>query len=477
MDTPVSPQTIEPAPAEVAAPDPVQAALLRAEQASRQKNLHEAAGICRDVLDRAPNHPTATAMLGALLGQLGDVAEGIRLLQQACAAQGNQANWHNNLCSLYRMDCQLDAALEAGRMAVRLAPGNAGIVLNLGKVHMDRGESDPALLCFFTVLGQRPDDAEAHLAIGQMLLARGEFRPGWVEYDWRNKLEQARGMIPTMASPVWNGMALPQGRVLLICDQGYGDSLQFCRYIPKVAALCKEVVVGASADLEGLVAGIPGVTSVHTRWQDIPRHTCHALMSSLPGILGTEEDSIPAAIPYLSAPDEAVAAWRALLDARLPQRRPRIGFTWAGRPTHPNDSRRSLGLEQLAPLLDLPGYDAVSVQKVVPARDAAAYAARQGRMLDLAAQMNDFAATAALLAQLDLVITVDSSVAHLAGALGRPVWVLCPDPADWRWLLDRTDSPWYPTLRLFRQPRPGDWDGAIAAAALALAEALPTLAR
>ena len=450
--------------------DPFADSLLRAEHAARDKKLHEAAGICRDVLDAMPGHVTATAMLGAILGQQGEIAQGIALLERACAARAGNAAWHNNLCSLHRLQCSMDAALAAGQEAVRLAPTNTACLLNLGKVHMDRGAYDQALLYFFTVLGRKPDDAEAHLAIGQILLMQGEMRPGWVEYEWRNKLDQAKGMIPTMGSPVWNGMMLRQGRILLICDQGFGDSIQFSRYIPMVAEKCQQVVVGASADLAPLILRVPGVGGCFTRWQDIPRHTAYALMSSLPAILGTDLETIPAPSPYLSVDPETLAGWGRLLADAVPGDAPCVGVTWAGRPTHPNDIRRSVRLAHLAPVFAVPGVRFVSLQKVVPARDAEAFAALGSRVHDFAAALEDFAATAALIQQLDLVITVDSAVAHLAGALGKPVWVLMATPADWRWLLDRTDSPWYPTMRLFRQAAPGDWGGAIAAAADALRE-------
>jgi hypothetical protein len=477
MDQQARTDAVAPQATPAATPDPILESLQRAEQAAKLKRLHEAAGICRDVLERAPDHLVATAMLGAILGQQGDVSGGLALLQAAVARHPGNAAWQNNLSSLFRLELRLDEALAAGQEAVRLAPGNVGFLLNLGKVHMDRADYDRAMLYFFTVLGREPDNAEAHLAIGQMLLMRGDFRPGWVEYDWRNQLEQARGMIPKMGSPVWNGMNLPQGRILLICDQGFGDSLQFCRYIPMVAARCQQVVVGASAELAPLVSRVAGVGACFDRWQDIPRHTTYALMSSLPGILGTELATIPAGVPYLPLDPAQCAEWAARLDAAVPRGRLRVGLTWAGRTTHPNDYRRSLRLAQLAPLLraaEAGGVALVSLQKLVPSRDAAAFADLRGAIYDPAAELTTFAATAALVQSLDLVITVDSAVAHLAGASGRPVWMLTPTPSDWRWLLDRSDSPWYPTMRLFRQPSPGDWTGAIAAAAAALRDHVAT---
>jgi Flp pilus assembly protein TadD len=466
----ISPAAAAAQPPAAPPPDPVAEALHRAERAAGEKHLHEAAGICRDVLDAAPGHVVATAMLGAILGQQGDIAQGIVLLERAIAARGDNAAWHNNIASLYRLECRLDQALAAGLAAVKLAPGNVGCLLNLGKVYMDRGEYDQALLYFYTVLGRNPEDPEAHLAIGQILLMQGDFRPGWIEYEWRNKLDQARGMIPKMSSPIWNGMVLRQGRILLICDQGFGDSLQFCRYIPLVAERCQQVVVGASGDLAPIVLRMPGVGGCFTRWQDIPRHTAYALMSGLPAILGTELSTIPATVPYVSVEPAKLAAWRQMLETRIPGAGPRVGIAWAGRPSHPNNLRRSMRLDQLAPLLDTPGVRFVSLQKVVPERDTRTHAELAGRIHGFAAELTDFAATAALISNLDLVITVDSAVAHLSGALDRPVWMLTSTPADWRWLLHRTDSPWYRSMRLFRQTVAGDWAGVVAQAGDALAQ-------
>jgi hypothetical protein len=262
--------------------------------------------------------------------------------------------------------------------------------------------------------------------------------------------------MPRLVTPLWSGMRLPRDRVLLVGDQGFGDSIQFARYIPMVAERCGEVVVGCSPELAPLLRTVAGVTSVHTRWDEIPRHLAHSLLSSLPGILGTELNSIPATIPYLQADPALRSAWaERLAPLRQPGRR-LVGLVWAGRPTHPNDGRRSLSLESLAPLARVDGVQLVSLQKPVLARDAAQFAALG--LTDWSAEMTDFSQTLALVAELDLIITIDSAVAHLAGACGKPVWVMMPTPSDWRWLLGRSDSPWYPSMQLFRQNAPGSWN-------------------
>ena len=447
-------------------------ALARADQAVKGKRLGEAIGICHDLLEAIPDYPPALATLGALIGHRGDLDRGIGLLIRACQLAPGNANWWSNLSALARIACRMDEALEALNRALQLAPGNAGLILNLAKLRMDRGELPQATAAFLDVLAREPDNPEAHLALGQMQLMTGEYGTGWLEYEWRNQLEQARGSIPKMVRPQWNGMQLPGAAILLIGDQGFGDTLQFARLIPRVAERCEKVYFGCAPELAGLLPQIPGITACYQRWQDIPPHAVYCRLSSVPALLGLEIDSLPGPMPYLFADADLTASWAERLARRFPMRRPRVGLVWAGRTTHPNDRRRSLALAQIHALTRQPDLDFVSLQKVVPARDTAGFTAfaAQSNVLDVAGELADFSVTAAVVANLDLVITVDSSVAHLAGAMGRPVWVLTSNPADWRWMLERSDTPWYPSMRLFRQPTPGDWPSCIAAAATALTE-------
>jgi hypothetical protein len=206
-----------------------------------------------------------------------------------------------------------------------------------------------------------------------------------------------------------------------------------------------------------LLANIHGVSQYCHRWTDVPGHAAHCRLSSLPYLFRTQLDTIPSRIPYLKADPARIAHWRHRLDATLPTGAKRIGLAWAGRPTHPNDHRRSMPLSRLEPLAGAGTAAFVSLQKPMPARDLAALPRFSG-MIDLSEDLTDFGETAALMENLDLIVTVDTAMGHLAGALGKPAWILIPKAADWRWMLDRDDSPWYPSVRLFRQQRPGDWD-------------------
>ena len=443
-----------------------EAPLHRAERAVEAGRFGEADGICRDILAGNPEDAGALGLLGAVAGLRGRLGEALALTERAIRRDPEKSRWYGNLCEFYRLGYRLDEALAAGREALRVSP-NTGVLTRLAQVHVDRGEFDEALRHYLAVLGLDPKDPGAHLGIGQILLARGEFRSGWIEYEWRNLMPQAP-KLGHFRAPAWNGMNVPNGRIMLLADQGYGDAIQFCRYIGMVAERCGEVLLGTSPNLKALFARLPGVRFCFSEWQHCPPFTAYALLSSLPYVFGTELPSIPAPVPYLDTDPEKGASWRARLAAQTSPGRPRVGLFWSGRPAHPNNWRRSLNLSQLAELTAVPDVHFVSLQKEVPGHDAAALAGL-GNILDLGPQTADFDDTAAIIDGLDLVVTIDSAVAHLAGALGKPVWVLMPRPADFRWLLDRDDSPWYPTMRLFRQPRPGAWPEAIAAAAAALA--------
>jgi hypothetical protein len=358
----------------------------------------------------------------------------------------------------------MQEALREAATAVNAQSTNAEFLVGLAMIQIDLDQHDQAAISLLRAIGHKPDSPEGHLALAQVLLARGETAPGWLEYEWRNRIDVPHNTLPRMTSPTWNGMRIPRGRILLVGDQGYGDTIQFARYIPMVAERCQEVVLGCSAELSDLLRHIPGVTQCHARWDAIPPHAAHCRLSSLPLMFQTTLDTVPGPSPYLTADPVRVSAWAERLG---PRTGPRIGLAWTGRPTHPNDTRRSVALERLLPVADAWPGQFVCLQKPVPVRDIAVLSRFSG-LTDLSESLTDFAETAALIANLDVVVTVDSAVAHLTGALGKPAWVLLAKAADWRWMLRRTDTPWYPTLRLFRQNSPGAWDAVIAEVASAL---------
>ena len=450
------------------AAETVEQVLARARSAAQARRWNEAVGICDDLLLTSPELPAALALLGTVRAQRGEVEEAIALLERAIAKDPGVAGWHANICALYRLVTRCEDAVRAGQEAVRLNGVNPQFLLNLALALTDVDQRDQAVVYLLRAIGHAPADAAAHLALGQILLARGEFAAGWIEYEWRNETEAAKGTLPRMTSAAWNGMRLP-GRILLVGDQGYGDTIQFARYIPMVAGRCNEVIVGCSPELAPLLAQVPGVTSCLFRWDEIPGHAAHARLSSLPYLFQTQASAIPSAPAYLSAPSGRRKAWAERLEQALGSVQPRIGVAWSGRPTHPNDRRRSLRLARLQPLFEAPDASFVSLQKPLPAADADDLA-RNPAILDLAEEMTDFGETAAIVENLDLVITIDTAIGHLAGALGKAVWVMLPTPADWRWMLEGDTTAWYPSMRLFRQPAPGAWDEVVASVAEALGD-------
>ncbi len=432
-------------------------ALVRAQAAAQAKRFNEASGICNDVLAASPDHPAALALLGIIAAMGNDPDRGVELLKRAIELRPGNASWYAHLSSLCRATYRLDDALAAGQESVRLDPNNAEHLVNLSLIFTDADDTEKAIACLLRALGLNHDHADGHLALAQILLANGDFEAGWMEYEWRNLTEAGKATMPAMTSAPWNGMHIPAGRLLLVGDQGYGDTIQFARYIGMAAERVQEVVLGCSAEMGPLLENIPGVTQYCSRWNDVPGHAAHCRLSSLPYLFGTRPDTIPAQVPYLKANPERIAAWGARLDAMLPAGVRRIGLAWTGRPTHPNDRRRSVPLSRLLPLADAGTAVFVSLQKPMPAGDLATLASFPG-MTDLSHELTDFGETAALIENLDMIITVDTSMGHLAGALGKPVWIMIPKAADWRWMLNRSDTPWYPSARLFRQERPGTWD-------------------
>jgi hypothetical protein len=327
------------------------------------------------------------------------------------------------------------------------------------------GDFDAAIDCFRRAVALKPDFADAHSSLGVALLAKGKLDEGWVEYEWRWHTRDFRRGLRRYETKRWRGEPRPDATLLVYAEQGFGDALQFARLLAPAAARVGRLLFEAQPELLQVMQGLAGPDQILARGGPPPRFDLQIPILSLPSLLGLSLDAIPGSIPYLRPEPERAASWAPRIEA-LP--RPRIGLVWQGNPRHPNDRNRSIALSALAPLIKR--YDAgwVSLQKVggADAIDALGLAAR---IVDPSAELEDFADTAALCIHLDLVIAVDTSVAHLAGALGRPVHLLLPQVPDFRWLLERADSPWYPSMRLFRQKRYGVWTEPLAELDAALA--------
>lgn len=341
------------------------------------------------------------------------------------------------------------AALDTGKGAEAVAFSN--LAIHVG----DEGRTQEALAIFERGLG-RYGGVEPHLAYAHALLRAGRWREGWEQYEFRWLVEPGLSRRPAHGRPMWNGQDLAGRTVLLGVEQGIGDTFQFVRYAPWLKALGARVVMMPGAMLSSIAKSFPGVDQWVASEAELPPFDYHVPLLSLPRIFGTEIDTVPAEVPYLRRDEAREAHWSRRLP---PPGRLRVGIVWAGNPLHVRDRYRSLSFAALAPLLAVEGVTFVSLQKGLAA-DAPACAG--ARVLDLGNHLADWTDTAAALASIDLLVTVDTAVAHLAGALARPVWMLLPQPPDFRWLEERDDTPWYPTMRLFRQPRRNDWAAVIA---------------
>jgi len=344
------------------------------------------------------------------------------------------------------------ASPEVVEAAVRVV-----VALNLWKT----GEMDAAAEVLLKATQLAPNYSGAHLAYAQTLLARGDMLAGWREYVWRKPFNpKTKTLVAEIGVPEWTGETAKDCRLLVICDEGLGDAIMFARYLPLAAERVGRVVVGWGPEHSALFTGMDGVSAVFASAPKRDEFDAYVMICDLPLVFKTTLETIPAPIPYMPLNERKRQGWSARLGPLSAKGTFRVGINWAGSPAHARDAQRSLRFEQLRPLLEIDGISFISLQKEVRERDRAPLA-DAGNVLDVSESLEGFDDTAALIANLDLVVTVDSAVAHLAGALGATTWVLLPKPSDWRWLLDRHDSPWYPTARLFRQQRHGDWDSVL----------------
>jgi tetratricopeptide (TPR) repeat protein len=394
---------------------------------------------------------------GTILTELKRYDEALASLDRVLALDPDHADAHNNRGVALAELGRYEEALAHYAHALRVAPNFVYAHINRGNAFRALLRMEEALESYAAALALDPHNADADFNDGLARLCAGDFREGWKKYERRWQKTKNAVPRPSYPQPMWRGEGDLRGKtILLVGEQGMGDAIQFARYAPHLAALGAKVLLRVDASLAALMTTLAGVSKVIGAGEALPHFDFYCPLLSLPLAFGTELATVPASVPYLRAPQERVAKWR----ARLPHNgRLRIGLCWAGSPQHLHDRRRSLPLERFATLLSVPGLDFVSLQKDLGASDAALL--REHRVSDLGPELADFADAAAVIAMLDVIISVDTSVAHLAGAMGKAVGLLLPYSPDFRWLLGRMDSPWYPTMRLFRQSAIGDWDGVL----------------
>ncbi|PHX56216.1 hypothetical protein CP500_006525 [Tychonema bourrellyi FEM_GT703] len=406
----------------------------------------EAIACYKKALEINPNSIHSIIGLGTVLQQQGQSIEAIDCYQQALKLDANNAECFNNIGAVYHEQDKTQLAISYYQQALNLKPDFVDAINNLGHAFVDLGQFKSALSCHYRALELQPENSTAHLEYALTLLLFGDFRRGFAEYEWRWRTSQLKPR--QFAQPVWDGSSLQGKTILLHVEQGFGDSIQFIRYAPILSSQGAKVIVACYPELMRLFATVASIEYLSVSFENLPAFDVYAPLMSLPRILDTTLETIPANIPYLTPPAECNFALSS--DAKL-----KVGIVWAGNPKRRKDNQRSCNLSDFMHLLDIPGIAVYSLQKNLSEADRTLL--NQHLVPDLSPHLNDFADTASAISQLDLVISVDTSVAHLAGALGKPVWVLLSFAPDWRWLLDRDDNPWYPTARLFRQSQPENW--------------------
>jgi tetratricopeptide (TPR) repeat protein len=429
-------------------------AIARAKELFEASDLPGAEAIAQSVLSQRPGHVDATQVLAAIAEKRGDLPRAVELLHGVLTGGSGDATVQMNLCRTLRQMGQLEDARLAGEAAVAIGTIPEALV-DLADVYALLGENERALDCYERAIAKAPGIARAHLGLSHVLLMQGDFRTGWAEYEWRYRLPTTQSLLPKFKQPQWNGMRLKSSRLFVLCEQGYGDCFQFARYLPLVADRVHDLIVGVSAELKPVIERVAGPRAFYDRWETLPAFDFQITLSSLPHALGTTLETIPADVPYLQADPAKVASWRARL-AEQANGRATVGLVWHGRPTNVLNRMRCIPLGALTPILEMQSICPVSLQVGAGSEQLAQHPARS-RVFDASPSLSDFGETAALMTALDHVITIETAAAHLAGGLGRPAHVMLPRVADWRWLEKRSDSPWYPTLRLVRQDEHAEW--------------------
>jgi Tfp pilus assembly protein PilF len=435
---------------------------LEAETLENAGRLDEAENILGQILQQMPNYFPALHQAAILSYKRKRPGEALARLERVIELAPDQALYHRNICELYRSQKRLDEAVRHGKRAVELAPDDPGANYNLCVIHYDRLEMDEAIRYARRALALDPSMATAHFELAEGLLLTGQFKEGWEQYEWRFDLPNASPLMPSKIKPLWDGTPMPDKTLLLIGDQGFGDTIQFCRYLPQVLARCPNIIMACSSEMRPVLIQQPGIAGYFDRWEQVPAYDAYCSLSGLPRVFETDHGNIPAPIPYVRSDPAKSAQWGERIAKLSPGGYRRIGLVWAGRPAHGNDFNRSMPLTTLAPLFKREGIVLLSLQMGAAQAEIGRYFGA-APLVNLGAEIQDFTDTMGIMDHLDRLVCVDTGVAHLAGAMGRPVSIMLPFAPDWRWLLKRTDTPWYPNTTLCRQASSGHWPSAIEA--------------
>jgi tetratricopeptide (TPR) repeat protein len=422
----------------------------------KQGQLDDAIFNYQRAIELNPNHSGVYYNLGVMFQEKNRLGEAISAFQSAIRLHPQYADAYHDLGYVFHMNRQLDEAIECYLKAIQINNDMFDAHNNLGRIYQELGQVDEAISSYRKSLDINPGFADAHCNLAMALLLIGDFAQGWKEYEWRWKLkDRSRYDFPQQ---VWYGSDISGKTVFLYAEQGFGDTIQFIRFAPLVAEQGARIIIECQKELKSLIRQVRGVHSVITREEPLPEFDVHYPLLSLPLFFNTTPANIPAKIPYIVPDTIMVQNWTERVkndSARL-----KVGIVWSGNPKYKADQFRSISLDNFLQLMRIEGISFFSLQKGEAASQAKELP-EEIKLIDYTEEIHDFSDTAALIENLDLVISVDTAVAHLAGALGKPVWTLLPDSPDWRWMLNREDSLWYPTMRLFRQSSMGEWGGVI----------------
>ncbi|MCG2722438.1 MAG: tetratricopeptide repeat-containing glycosyltransferase family protein [Thermodesulfovibrionales bacterium] len=468
-------------------------ALEMAHRYSQEENLEESEYIYRKILREQPNDSQGCVGLAFVLHKKGWIDEALRYYQKALMLNPKLADAVYNLGNIFQQKGRLDEAIRYYERAIKLDPHNALAYNNLGSVLQQKGQFDEAIVfyqkaithnqgllsaynnlglafhekglfqeameCHKKALSLNPDHPTVHFNIAGSLLLHGDFQEGWKEYEWRKKMHGYKGC--RFIQPLWDGSDVQGHTIMLYSEKGYegfGDTIQFIRYATLIAKRGVKVFAECQRELKSLLRSVEGVEQVFSKDETLPEFDLTCPYLSLPFVFGTTVEIIPSKTPYIMTNPVLIQNWRDKIQRDNSELK--IGLVWAGDLRHPRSRYRSCELAAFSPLSQISDISVYSLQKGEASKEASN--PPEGlKFFDYTEDFTDFSDAAALIENLDLVISVDTAGAHLAGALGRPVWTLLPFVPEWRWLLDRKDSPWYPTMKIFRQPYPGDWKSVI----------------
>jgi tetratricopeptide (TPR) repeat protein len=436
-------------------PDSADVLVNRANSLVAVKKFDDALAAFHRALTLDPKHFVAHLGRGGALVQLKRYSEALDSYEKAVAIAPDESQCYNNRALALAALGRYDEAFASYDKALELAPNFVEAYVNRGNAFGSLGHTERGLADYLRALEIKPDRVEAIWNMSLAQLTLGNFREGWKNYEVRWRKEETVPYRRNFTQPLWLGKEEVAGRTILLhAEQGLGDTFQFLRYAPLLAHRGAKVILEVQPSQKTLLADVDGLSGIYSRGEDLPDFDLHCPIMSLPLAFGTELATIPAEIPYIRVPADRLPKWRARLGE---SRALRVGVAWAGSATHTNNRNRSITLSRFAALFAASKVEFVTLQKELGPGDAATLR-RHPNVIPLGEELSDFADTAAVISLLDLVVSVDTSVVHLTGAIGRPFWLLVPFAPDFRWLLKREDSPWYPTARLFRQPGINDWE-------------------